>query len=104
MRCNPILLKPTLLFVFFQKGNKIHNQFLGNSAVIFSLKKMGPIVFHRETAHHTPIFKECNGLSWKVCGFSALHILLVWLLIYPHTWNHAPSQQKTLSKMSVPLE
>jgi hypothetical protein len=51
------------------------------------------VILRRETAHHTPTFKECNGLSWKVCRFSALHILLLWLSTYPLGWNHASSQQ-----------
>jgi hypothetical protein len=95
------LLKPTVLFVDFQKGNEIHNQFLVMFSCYHFSEEDGRIILCQETAHHIVTFKECSGLSWKVCGFSALHILLFWLLMYPLRWNHALSQNKTLSKMSV---
>jgi hypothetical protein len=39
------------------------------SAVIVSLTKMGPNIPRQETAHHITNFKECYGLSWKICCF-----------------------------------
>jgi hypothetical protein len=99
MRHSPILLKPAVLFVNFQKGNEIHNQFL----VTFSCYRFTEVngTNYPPSRDSTP-YSDFWGLSRNVCRFWALHILLFWLLTYPLRWNHASSRKKALSKMSVP--
>jgi hypothetical protein len=46
-------------------------------ALTVSSKKRGTIECQPETPHHTPTFNEGNGCTWKIRGFSALHILAI---------------------------
>jgi hypothetical protein len=92
MRHSPILLKAAVLSVNFQKGNEIHNHFLVTfSCYRFDEENGTNYPPSRDSTPYSPTFKECNGLSCTVCGFSALRILLFWLLTYPLMWKHASS-------------
>lgn len=56
-----------------------------HSTVIISPKKINLIILCQKKTHHTTAFKECK---WTfICEFSALLILLFWLLMYPLRWN-----------------
>jgi hypothetical protein len=63
------LLKPEVLFVNFQKGNEIHNQFLVTFKSHRLTEENG--INNPPSRDSTPNsdFKESNGLSWKLCGF-----------------------------------
>jgi hypothetical protein len=76
MRRSPILLKPAVLFVNFQKGNEIHNQFLVTLAVIVSLKKIGPIILLREKHTTLRLLRSVTVSHGRYADFQRLHILL----------------------------
>jgi len=41
----------------------------------------------QEMAHHTQIFRECNGSSWIACGFSDAHKHTFCEFMYPDPWH-----------------
>jgi hypothetical protein len=64
-------LEQAVLFLGFQKRNELSHKL----AVMFNihgfLEEVGIRHCH-QTLHHTPASK-CNGYSWNICKFSALH-------------------------------
>jgi hypothetical protein len=48
-----------------------------------------------ETLRTKNLFWRMQRIFSSACGFSALHILLFLLLIYPLKWNHASSVKKS---------
>lgn len=53
--------------------------------LVISLKKMGPVAIHQETAHHCQTSKECYSLPWKEWGiFSALYSNVTFFNVSPN--------------------
>jgi hypothetical protein len=84
-----ISLKPVVLFVNSKKDTKFKISSCWHSAFTISLKEMCTFIVCQEIPHYAPTSKECNGLPWKVWGFSVVHILLFCFQMYPQIWNHA---------------
>jgi len=78
----------------FQRQQECHKQCVmtadaENALPPQSLQRtMDPISFLRHCTQITD-FDKCRGFSCSAREFSALHILLLWLLMYPLKWNHA---------------
>ena len=75
--------------LLFSKTPKCHKQWVMMTAdtenvlpPAVSSKNNGPYLFF-ETLHIKNYFDKCRGFSCSVCEFSTLHMLLLWLWIYP---------------------
>lgn len=47
------------------------------------------------------IFGRCRGFACSVCGFSALHILVFWISLYPLKQRHVSSVKQKLSNIQI---
>jgi hypothetical protein len=89
-----------LLLLFFKDAKNLitmHNTAdTENVSSLQSVQKMVVPQFMFEVLYTKYGFDKRRGVSCSVCGFSALHILPFWLLMYPLKWDHASSVKKQL--------
>jgi hypothetical protein len=96
------LAKPETPLILFQQTSEQGQK----TWIIFHSKRLfkeqwSHNSFSRHRAWNTN-FDEYRGLLYSACGFSALHTVLFWPLMYPLNCNHAWSVQNKMSSTKNP--